>query len=138
MTSRVLAASDAYRCLTEGRPYRPAWPPSEAASALREDVRLGRLDGDAVAAVLDAAGHRRGRRRERPAGLTERQLEVLRLVAAGRSNREIADNLVISTRTAEHHVQDVYLRIGAKSRAGAALFAMEHGLLDAETENRSG
>jgi DNA-binding NarL/FixJ family response regulator len=56
-------------------------------------------------------------------------VEVLRLVAQGLSNPEIAQRLVISRRTAEHHVQDVYGRIGVSSRAGAALFAMEHDLL---------
>jgi DNA-binding NarL/FixJ family response regulator len=65
----------------------------------------------------------------RPAGLTERQVEVLRLVAQGLSNPKIAQRLVIARRTAEHHVQDVYARIGVSSRAGAALFAMEHDLL---------
>jgi DNA-binding NarL/FixJ family response regulator len=54
---------------------------------------------------------------------------VLRLMAAGLSNPEIARRLVISRRTAEHHVQDVYQRIGSSTRAGAALYAMEHGLL---------
>lgn len=54
---------------------------------------------------------------------------VLRLIAAGCSNRQIADRLVISRRTAEHHVQDVYAKIGVSSRAATALFAMEHGLL---------
>ncbi len=73
------------------------------------------------------AGQSGGVRRTRPAGLTERQIEVLRLLARGMTN--IADRLVISRRTAEHHVQDVYLRIGVSTRA-AALFAMEHGLLD--------
>jgi DNA-binding NarL/FixJ family response regulator len=85
-----------------------------------------------VAAVLEAAGHRRAARRPRPAGLTERQVVVLRLVAAGRTNRQIADELTLSPRTVEHHVQDVYARIGVSSRAGAAMFAMEHGLLDAK------
>src|SRR5690606_7354536 len=97
---------------------------------LRDDARSGRLDADAVAAVLAAAGHAARVRRTRPAGLTERQVEVLRLVAAGMSNREIARHLVIAPRTAEHHVQDVYLKIGVSTRAGAALFAMEHGLLE--------
>jgi HD-GYP domain-containing protein (c-di-GMP phosphodiesterase class II) len=129
MPSRVLAASDRYRTLVEDRPHRPAAAPAEAASALQADVRSGGLDGDAVAAVLEAAGHLRTVRRARPAGLTARQVDVLRLLAAGRSNREIARDLVISHRTAEHHVQDIYTRIGTSTRAGAALFAMEHGLL---------
>ena len=86
-----------------------------------------------MAAVLEAAGHQRAARRHRPAGLTERQVEVLRLVAAGRTNRQIAEVLTLSPRTAEHHVQDVYARIGVSTRAGAAMFAMEHGLLETET-----
>jgi HD-GYP domain-containing protein (c-di-GMP phosphodiesterase class II) len=126
---RLLAAADRYRCLVEERPHRPARLPEAAATALRGDVRRGLLDPDAVEAVLIAAGHRRAARRSLPGGLTRRQVEVLRLVAGGRSNREIATALVISPRTAEHHVQDVYTRIGVSTRAGAALYAMEHGLL---------
>ncbi len=130
MPSRVLAAADEYRSLVEERPHRRALAASEAAGRLRGEARAGRLDGDAVAAVLDVAGQRAGARRPRPAGLTERQVEVLRLIAGGLSNRQIAQHLVISGRTAEHHVQDIYLKIGASTRAGAALFAMQHGLLD--------
>jgi len=97
---------------------------------LRAEASAGRLDADAVRAVLEAAGRpSEPVRRARPAGLTERQIEVLRLVAAGLSNPQIAERLVISRRTAERHVQDVYARIGVSSRAAAALFAMEHSLL---------
>ena len=81
---------------------------------LQAQARAGELDADAVLAVLSAGGLRRGQRTIRPAGLTERQVEVLRLVAVGSSNRDIAERLVISTRTAEHHVQDIYLKIGAR------------------------
>ncbi len=130
MPSRVLAAADVYHALLEARPHRAAASPSEAAARLRAEATAGRLDGDAVAAVLDAAGHRTGIRRPRPCELTERQVEVLRMLAAGRSNAQIAERLVISRRTAEHHVQDVYAKIGVSTRAGAALFAMEHGLAD--------
>ncbi len=130
MPSRVLAAADEYRNLVEERAHRPAMSATAAAGRLRSEVRSGRLDADAVAAVLEASGHRTGGRRTRPADLTDRQVEVLRMVAAGLSNQQIARRLVISRRTAEHHVQDVYVKIGASSRAGAALFAMEHGLLD--------
>ena len=129
MPSRVLAAADAFRTLVERRPHRVALPPAQAADRLRAEVRSGGLDGDAVEAVLRACGQRGGARPRGPAGLTERQIEVLRLVAQGMSNRGIADRLGISSRTAEHHVQDIYLRIGASTRAAAALFAMEHGLL---------
>ncbi len=129
LSSRVLAAADHYRGQVEDRPHRRAATPAEAAVRLTAEARAGRLDADAVTAVLTAAGNG-GSQRVRPAGLTERQVEVLRLVARGLSNRDIATRLVISPRTAEHHVQDVYARIGASTRAGAALFAMEHGLLD--------
>lgn len=130
MPSRVLAAADRYRSLVEDRPQRSALTAAAAAARLMDDARAGRLDPDAVGAVLDTAGLPRRSRRTRPAGLTDRQVEVLRLVAVGRSNRQIAADLTISRRTAEHHVQDLYAKIGVSSRAGAALFAMEHGLLE--------
>ncbi|MCK0110584.1 HD domain-containing protein [Ornithinimicrobium sp. F0845] len=129
VASRVLATADAYRRLVEDRAHRPGTAPARAAERLRAEARAGALDGDVVEAVLHAAGHGTASRGARPAGLTARQVEVLRLVAAGQSNRQIARSLSISPRTAEHHVQDTYLKIGCSTRAGAALFAMEHGLL---------
>ena len=70
-----------------------------------------------------------GRRPPRPARLSDREVEVLRLIAEGCSNPVIAKRLFVSRRTAEHHVQHIYTKIGVSSRAAAALFAMEHGLL---------
>jgi HD-GYP domain-containing protein (c-di-GMP phosphodiesterase class II) len=128
MLARVLGAADTFHAMISDRPHRPAAPPDRAASALRAEGRAGRLDPEAVEAVLTAAGQRAARP-ARPDGLTERQVEVLRLVASGLSNPQIAERLVVSRRTAEHHVQDIYSRIGMSSRAGAALYAMEHGLL---------
>jgi DNA-binding NarL/FixJ family response regulator len=88
------------------------------------------FDGDAVGAVLAAAGHAAvARRQTLPVGLSTREVEVLGLVAEGCSNAQIAQRLVISRRTAEHHVQHIYTKIGVSSRAAAALFAMEHHLL---------
>jgi HD-GYP domain-containing protein (c-di-GMP phosphodiesterase class II) len=130
MPSRVLACADAYRRWIEDRPYRRALVPARAADRLEAEARAGRLDADAAAAVIEAAGLPHGSRRARPADLTERQVEVLRLVSRGLSNAEIAERLVLSRRTVEHHVQDVYLKIGASTRAGAAMFALQHGLLD--------
>jgi HD-GYP domain-containing protein (c-di-GMP phosphodiesterase class II)/DNA-binding CsgD family transcriptional regulator len=130
MPSRVLACADAYRRWIEDRPYRRALVPARAADRLEAEARAGRLDGDAAAAVIEAAGLPHGMRRARPADLTERQVEVLRLVSRGLSNAEIAERLVLSRRTVEHHVQDVYLKIGASTRAGAAMFALQHGLID--------
>lgn len=127
---RLLAAADVMQALTEPRAHRPARSVDEAAEVLAGEARAGRLDPDAARAVIEAAGGAAQRiRAQRPAGLTERQVQVLRLVAHGRSNPEIARELVISRRTAERHVQDVYARIGVSSRAGAALYALEHDLI---------
>ena len=130
-STRVLAVADAYQAMTQARAYRAALSPEQAADAVHADARAGKLDGDAVAAVLDTAGQARPRLRpERPAGLSEREIEVLRVMAQGLSNAEIGRRFSISPRTAEHHVQHIYTKIGVSSRAAAALFAMEHDLLD--------
>lgn len=128
---RILAAADAFHAMTQDRPHRRALGAEQAADELRREVRAGRLDGDAAAAVIEAAGGPRRRKRDtlRPAGLSEREVEVARLVAAGLSNSEIAERLVISRRTAEHHVQHIYAKVGVSSRAGLALFVHEHDLL---------
>jgi HD-GYP domain-containing protein (c-di-GMP phosphodiesterase class II) len=128
---RILGAADAYQAMLQERPYRPALEPDEAARRLRGDVEAGRLDRAATMAVLDAAGHPAPRvRGPLPAGLSDREVEVLRLVARGLSNRQIGEHFTISPRTAEHHVQHIYAKLGVSSRAAAAVFAMEHDLLD--------
>jgi HD-GYP domain-containing protein (c-di-GMP phosphodiesterase class II) len=126
---RILAAADAYQAMREPRPYRDAKTAEEAARELRDEVRVGRLDAAAVNAVLRAAGHRVGRRRDGPAGLTAREVEVLRLLARGLSSKQIAAQLVISPKTAANHVEHIYTKIGASNRSTASLFAMQHGLL---------
>jgi HD-GYP domain-containing protein (c-di-GMP phosphodiesterase class II) len=131
-SARLLAASDCYQALIEPRPHRPARSAAEAEAQLRGEVHAGRLDGDAVGAVLAAAGHRVRRRREWPAGLTPREVEVLRLLARGSSSKEIGRELTITPKTARNHVEHIYEKTGARTRAGASLFAMKHGLLDAE------
>jgi DNA-binding CsgD family transcriptional regulator len=130
--ARILGAADAYQAMREPRPYRPARTAAEAAAELRSDVRAGRLESDAVEAVLTAAGHRVVRRREGPAGLTSREVDVLRLLARGYSNKAIAGELVITSKTAGNHIEHIYTKIGASNRAGASLFAMRHGLLPEE------
>lgn len=128
---RILATADAYQAMTQPRAHRPARTAEDAERQLRAEVTDGRLDTDTVVAVLAAAGHDPPPiSRELPAGLTDRQVEVLQLVAQGCSNRQIAERLVISRRTAEYHVQQIYVKIGTSSRAAAAMFAMEHRLLD--------
>jgi HD-GYP domain-containing protein (c-di-GMP phosphodiesterase class II) len=128
--ARILAASDVYHAMTESRPHRPALTPEAAAEALRSEVRAGRLDGEAANAVLAAAGHRaRTTRRALVAGLSEREVEVLRLLACGRSRKQIAELLFISEKTVSHHTQHIYTKIGVSTRAGATLFALQHDLL---------
>lgn len=129
LAGRVLAAADCYATMTEPRPHRPARTPEVAVADLREEVRQGRLDGAAVEAVLTAAGHRVRRRRAWPAGLTAREVEVLRLLARGMSNREMAAELVLSPKTVGAHVEHIYTKTGATNRATAGLFAMRHGLM---------
>jgi HD-GYP domain-containing protein (c-di-GMP phosphodiesterase class II) len=130
LPARALAAADAYQAMTQPRPHRPALSPEEAERRLLAEARSGALDPDAAGAVLAAAGHAAVVPRQAlPAGLSAREVEVLGLVARGCSNAQIAERLVISRRTAEHHVQHIYTKIGVSSRAAAALFAMEHHLL---------
>jgi HD-GYP domain-containing protein (c-di-GMP phosphodiesterase class II) len=130
--ARILAAADAYQAMQEPRPHRDALSPDEAASELHAEVKAGRHSGEGVDAVLEAAGHRVPRRREGPSGLTIREVEVLRLAARGLSNKDIAARLVISPKTVANHVEHIYTKIGASSRAMASLFAMQHGLLPEE------
>ncbi len=99
------------------------------AAKLRAEVRAGRLDSGSVDAVLRAAGHRVNVRKDWPAGLTAREVQVLQLVARGFSNREIADDLVISRKTVGNHIEHVYAKIGVSNRALACLFASRNGLM---------
>jgi HD-GYP domain-containing protein (c-di-GMP phosphodiesterase class II) len=125
--ARVLAAADACAELLEDRPGRKALSPDEAARELAKEA----LDPDAVRAVLQVTGAKSTEvLRQRPAGLTRREVEVLRLLARGHSLKQIAEQLVISPSTAHTHAAHVYEKAGISTRAGAALFAMEHGLLN--------
>jgi HD-GYP domain-containing protein (c-di-GMP phosphodiesterase class II)/DNA-binding CsgD family transcriptional regulator len=129
---RILAAADTYHAMTEPRPHRDALAAEEAAAELRSGVRQALFDGRAVEAVLSAAGHPVKRRREWPGGLTSREIEVLRLLVRGLSNKEIAEQLVISRKTAGSHVEHIYSKIGVSNRAQASLFAIKHGLMTGE------
>ena len=128
--ARILAAADAYQAMTQERPHRGARSGEEAAEILGAEASAGKLDPECARAVVEAAGHAEVRvRTSWPAGLSDREVEVLRLLARGLSNSEIAKRLFIASRTAEHHVQHVYAKIGTSTRASAAVFAMENGLL---------
>ena len=128
LLARLLAAADAYHAMTEPRAHREPIAPERAAEILGEEARAGRLDADAVTAVVESAGQRLPRL-ERPAGLTEREAEVVGLVARGLQTKQVARALGISVKTADRHIQNAYRKIGVSTRAAATLFAMEHGLL---------
>jgi HD-GYP domain-containing protein (c-di-GMP phosphodiesterase class II) len=128
--ARLLAAADAYHAMIEDRPHRPALTPPDAASQLLDEVDAGRLGRVEVDAVLAAAGQAtRPPQITRPAGLTEREVDVLRLIARGQANKQVAAALGISAKTVGHHIEHIYAKAGVTTRAGATLFAMEHGLL---------
>jgi HD-GYP domain-containing protein (c-di-GMP phosphodiesterase class II) len=132
VVQRVIAAADCYQAMISDRPHRPALSRQSAAAELRAMGSSRRLDAEAVERVLAAAGHRRRPRTQGVAGLTERESEVLRLLALGLTTRQVADRLVISSKTADHHIQHIYGKIGASTRGAAALFAIEHGILPGE------
>jgi DNA-binding NarL/FixJ family response regulator len=134
-SARILAAADSYHAMTEARPHRPALGPDEAARRVRDDVRAGALDGDAVEAVLRAAGHRpKARQRAHVAGLTSREVEVLRLAAAGGSIKSIAAALTVAPKTVDAHLQHIYTKLGVTTRAGAVVFAPDPGLIGSGPE----
>ena len=94
----------------------------ELRAALAAFERLGAAGDAGKAAVL------LGGREELPRGLTAREAEVLRLVAAGKTNRQVAAALVISEHTVARHLQNIFAKLDVSSRSAATAFAFEHGL----------
>lgn len=130
----VLVAVEIYVGMTTDRADRDALPPGEAAAELRRLASRGVTEPRASRAVLVAAGH--GEPRERtvkrvklPGGLTRREGDVLRLAARGLTTQQIADRLYISPKTADHHIQHIYGKIGVSTRAAAALWATQHAVV---------
>jgi putative nucleotidyltransferase with HDIG domain len=131
--ARLLQAADVLQALGEERAHRRAYDREAAARLLEQEAKAGRLDRDAVAELLASAGTPLAPEpaREAPAGLSEREVEVLVLLARGLTNKEIGKRLFISPRTVGHHVAHIYAKSGIKTRASAALFAVEHSLVAA-------
>jgi HD-GYP domain-containing protein (c-di-GMP phosphodiesterase class II) len=134
--ARLLAVADMYQAMRETRPHRRSIPAEEIAATLENEAEKGRLDRDAVRAVLETAGHRvaRGRARggsARPGGLTDQEIEVLRLVSRGLTNNQVAAKLEISARMVGSHLAHAYEKIGVTTRAAAAMFAMKNGIVGA-------
>jgi len=131
LLARILSAADVYHSLTEARPYRPALTTDSAAQELYKLQKTGKLDSDVVNFVLAAAGHMVPKARKKMAGgLSKREVEVLRLLSHGLTIKQMADELVISEKTVDSHIQHIYTKINVSTRAAATLFAMEHQLLD--------
>jgi HD-GYP domain-containing protein (c-di-GMP phosphodiesterase class II) len=129
-TARLLAAANFYSARVEPRPFRQALSPEAAADELRKEIRAGKLDSDAGKAVLSAAGHRvTPVRQDRVAGLSEREIEVLRLIARGLSNRQMAQSLMVAETTVGTHIAHIYDKLNVSTRAAATLFAMQNNLL---------
>lgn len=128
--ARILAAADMFAGMTEARPHRAARTAADAGALLQADARTGRLDMAAVDAVLGAAGVAAAPTRRRdPSGLSDREIEVVRSLARGLSNKEIARALGVSPKTVDNQVQSIYPKLGVRTRAGATLAAMERSLL---------
>ena len=128
--ARALAVADAYSAMRQPRPYRKPLGEAETISALQADVANGQLDPVATDAVLAAAGHRVSRTRAGgPGGLTARESDVLALLARGMPNKGIAHELGISPKTVGNHIEHVYSKLGVSNRTGAAMYAMEYGIV---------
>jgi HD-GYP domain-containing protein (c-di-GMP phosphodiesterase class II) len=130
----VLAAVEVYVGLTTERADRPAFSAENAAAELRRLASEGVLHPRATSAVLVAAGHGEpeapaSKRPRNPGGLSRREVDVLRLAARGLTTQAIADRLFISPKTADHHIQHIYDKIGVSTRAAAALWAMQHAVV---------
>lgn len=128
LLARVVAAADVARALMEARPHRPALTVPFVSKHLQEEVARGRLDAAAVEAVRSVL-EQRAPSSSRATLFTPRQVEVLRLLAHGLTEKEIAGELGLSPRTVHHHITAIYERAGVSSRAAVALFAVDNGLL---------
>jgi HD-GYP domain-containing protein (c-di-GMP phosphodiesterase class II) len=133
--ARLLAAADAFSAMTQPRPYRGPLSEAEAVRQLQADSARGRLDPVATDAVLAAAGHRVSRSRAGgPAGLTTREGDVLVLLSQGMPNKGIARELGISPKTVSNHIEHVYSKLGVSNRTGAAMYAMQYGIVGSRAQ----
>ncbi len=116
-----------FAALLHHRPWRPRRSPAEALAVLTEEAEAGRLDAPSVRALGRSLGQPAHQARSEVA-LTRREEEVLGLLSSGRTNRAIADLLVISPKTVSRHLEATYRKLGVSTRAAATLIAVERGL----------
>jgi len=124
--ARILAAADIAIAMTEARPHRPALSPDALARELVAEVDAGHVDAAAADAVLASLGVKVRVMPRNTHGVSERELEVCRLIARGKMNKEIADVLGISLRTVQNHVAHIFDKLGVHSRAGVAVWLVEN------------
>lgn len=132
--ARIVAVAEAYDEYTHDAPGRLAMKPEAALTQIGDEAGT-RFDATVVNALaVELGGIRSGspptsRQRETPGGLTAREVDVLRLAAKGLTRKQVAHALMISENTVRSHLEHIYSKIGVSTRAAAALFAVEHGLL---------
>ena len=125
---RIIAIADRFAILSNS----DGEPDKEGALAALKPLIGTELDPDCYAALCAVQGGRPAGRQLRPkspGNLTEREVEVLRLVSAGNTNREIARVLVLSGKTVEHHIEHIFNKLGVTSRTAASVFALQNGLV---------
>jgi HD-GYP domain-containing protein (c-di-GMP phosphodiesterase class II) len=125
----ILAACDVFHALGEDRPHRPALLPAAAIALVADEARAGRLDRRVVAAMLSLTPGHASAPPLLPDGLSEREVAVLCLLARGLSNKEIGARLGISAKTVQHHVAHIYEKTAIRTRAAAAIYAVDQRLL---------
>lgn len=131
IAARILAVANAYQAMSEPRSYRSPFEPKEIAQIMQQEAVSRRFDVEVVNAALKATGHKlKSRRRQWPGGLSQREVEVLRLIAQGNTNQAIATKLNLSVKTVGHHVQHIYNKLNVSTRSAATLFAMQNDLIE--------
>lgn len=132
LAQSILSASDAFVAMSSARAYRSAFTEEQIKATLLDEGRAGRRDLRAVQLVLEAAGLkvRKDRGTLDPSGLSDREIQVLRFLSAGLTNKQIADELLLSARTVQHHTIHIYEKLGVQSRAAAALAGAQRGIIE--------
>jgi DNA-binding CsgD family transcriptional regulator len=134
--ARIIAVADRFDDFCHDTPDQPALDPAAVLEQMRAEVGSA-LCPDAYQALVrdtradapDARGRRTSHARAWPADLTDREVEILRLLTRGLNQREMAAQLSLSEHTVRHHLEHIYNKVGVSTRVGATLFAVEHDLL---------
>jgi HD-GYP domain-containing protein (c-di-GMP phosphodiesterase class II) len=128
---RIVAVANRFDEISHDAPGQPGLPLEDALAVLNSEAGAA-LDREVVRTLRACLGQSPGDGRphkEWPAGLTNREVEVLRLAARGLTRRQVAERLVITENTVRHHLEHIYNKTGTSTRVAATLFAMEHDLI---------